>query len=362
MKKVRYLFLVLCLMFVSVINVSAVDIDSLEEVNKFNIVTGDNLDESKKVDGSSIVAGDNVTVSNAIKGIDMVFGNNITYKNNSDYSLVAGNVVNISGTTENDGFIFGNVVTFDESYSSSRDLFVAASSVTLKGEITRDVKIYASTVVLENVKIAGNVTIYASSIEIKDDVEINTLSYNEDAEINISEKSVITSKEEITTETSKESIVDVILDNIINYASILVVFLALALLLPNIFKKIEAKTEDISISKFISMLGYGLFFLIIIPIIFVMLLMIVIGIPLALLTLALYIITILLSTIFAGYFIGLIIWKKFIKKEVNILLVGLIGISIIKVLSFIPVIGVLDVIVSILLSLSIVAKLFTKDA
>ena len=109
------------------------------------------------------------------------------------------------------------------------------------------------------------------------------------------------------------------------------------------------------------MIGYGLFFIILIPILFIILLMLTIGAPLALLILTMYIIVICMSTIFTGYFVGLLVWKKFIKKEINVLLVGLIGISIIKVLSLIPYIGTIVVLLTTLLSFSIVAKLFSKD-
>ena len=361
MKKIKYLSLIICLMFIPFMNINATE-ENIEQIEKFNVVAGDNITSSSNVNGSSIVAGDIVSAENTVKGIDAVFGNNVTYKGNSDYALIAGNAVNVNGTINNDSFIFGNVITFDENFKSTRDLFVFGSTVTLKGEITRDVTIFAATVVVENAKVSGNVTVYGSTIDVRNTEVEGKISYNDDAQITIDDASIINTKETYKSDNVQISTTDLILDNIVSYVSTLIVFVALALLLPGMFKKIENKTEELSVSKFISMLGYGLLFLIAIPLIFILLVMITVGIPLSLLLITVYIIAICLSTIFTGYLVGLIVWKKFIKKDINILLVGLIGISIIEALILIPYVGAVVALLSLLLSLSLFANLFTKDA
>jgi len=356
MKRIKYLILIVCMMFIPVLNINA---EEVEKIEKFHVVAGDSVTSSSKVNGSSIVAGNNVTSENSVDGIDMVFGNAIDYTSNSDYSLVAGNIVNVKGVTKNDSFIFGNSIVFDENYQGSRDLFVFASTVTLKGEIKRDVTIYASVVVLENLNVNGNVTIYADSIEIKNTTILSKLKYNENATIT-KDSSNINQTE--TYQGQEVETADIVTSNIINYASVLLVFVAMYLIIPTMFNKIEKMTDELSLAKIISMIGYGMFYLIIIPIIFVMLLLFTIGLPLALLILGIYITVMLLSTIFTGYFIGIIIWKKFIKKEINHLLAGLLGITIIKFLSLVPMIGVITTLITMLLSLSIFIKLFKKNA
>lgn len=359
MKKIKYLSLILCLMLLPMLSVKA---EEVEKEKYFNIVAGDNLNESKIVDGSSIVAGNNVTAENTVDGIDMVFGANVTYNGNSDYSVVAGSIVNMSGTTKNEGFIFGETITFDKEYKGLRDLFVFGNSVTLRGEISRDVTIYASMVILEDVTINGNINVYAASLDVKDANILGKLSYNEDAEATISESAIINAQEKIKDMVIEQDTTNIILDSIIDFVSTLVVFAVLALIMPTVFNKIEKKTENMTIAKFLTMLGYGLFYLILVPIVSIILLTMVVTIPLSLLLLVVYIIVICLSTILAGYVIGLMIWKKFIKKDVNVLLAGLIGISIVKVLTLIPFTSVLMLFVCILLSLSLFVSLFTKDA
>lgn len=370
MKKIKYL--ILCLMLMPMISVNAIEKDENKEITekqevvekkevieKFNINFNENVTSSKEINGSSIIGGNNVNAENIVKGIDLTLGNNVTYNSNSDYALVFGNTVTMKGIINNDSFIFGNVVTFDKEYKSLRDLTVFSNSLILKGNIDRDVMIYASSVVLEDAEIKGNVKISAASIEIKNSSIEGTLSYNEDATIVIDESTNINLKE-----TFKEEVVEdtfSAIDIMVSYASTLVTFAVLALIFPRIFTKYENKFKELTLSKFISMIGYGLLLLIIIPIIFALLLAINISVPLSLLLLDFYVVIICLATIISGYLIGLIIWNKFIKKEVNILLVGLVGITIMQVLALIPYVNVISVFISLVLSLSIIINLLTKD-
>jgi len=69
----------------------------------------------------------------------------------------------------------------------------------------------------------------------------------------------------------------------------------------------------------------------------------------------------MLSIIFTGYYLGLVIYKKLLKKDVNILLSGLMGITILYLLSIIPKIGFIVALVYALAGMGIVIKLFAKD-
>lgn len=353
MKKI--LNLLVCLLLVPILTVNAENYE-----DKFNFNVGDNITEEKSINGSSIVAGNNVTVTNDTKGIDMSFGNNVNYQSNSDYALIAGNIVNINGFVRNDGFIFGNIITFDKNTTVSRDLFIFGTDVILRGNITRDVTIMASSVTIEDA-VVENIKIEASSITVKNAVITKDFSYNKDATLDISNEALINNKIELDSQVYETSLTDQVWNFLIDYSGILLVFLVSALLVPNLYNKIEKQTEEISTFKLFSMLGYGAFALIVIPILFVILLMTGIGVYLGLLLLGLYITAIFLSIIFAGYLLGLIIFKKLLKKEINILLVGLLGITILKVLSIIPYLNTLSVIFSILVGINLVINLFKKE-
>lgn len=345
MKKI--LFLIICLFFIPV----------FIRAEGLNFVADENVDEQKEVKGSSIIFGNNVNSNNVVEGIDALFGNNVTFEGQSDYGLFFGNNVNVSGTIKNDGFIFGNVIKFDDNVIVNRDLIIFGSDVTIDGKINRDITIYALNVTI-NGEVLGDANIKANEIKINGNIN-ETLSYNEDAIIEI-DGSVGETKltEKLTADVS---IQDKIWQFIVNYGGTLVIFLVFALLVPQLFKRIQNKNEKITVLNGFSLFGFGTLSIILIPVIFMLLLTLIFGMPLAILLLVLYILAIWLSSIFTSYLIGYLIWKNFVKKDNNIYLIGLIGISIVSILSILPYIGTLISIVCIMIGMGIILQQFKKD-
>lgn len=323
-----------------------------------NFKMNETVNEEIEVQGSSIILGNNVDSGNTVIGIDALFGNNVTFSGESDYGLFFGNNVNVKGTIKNDGFVFGNIIKFDEDAVVNRDLVVFGSEVTIDGKINRDVKIYASSVTI-NGEILGDVEVKANAITVSGNIK-GVLSYNNDAEINISGT---VSKTKLTDPIAVElTLQDKIWQFIVNYGSTLVIFLVLALIVPQLFKRIENKNKDITVLNFFSLFGFGTLSLILIPVIFLLLFSFVFGISLAILLLILYIVAIWLSSIFTSYLIGYLIWNKILKKENNnMYLIGLIGISLINVLNLIPSIGTLITIICIMIGMGIILQQFKKD-
>ena len=326
-------------------------------VNALNINVNGEVKENQEIQGSSVVLGNYVENTSKVSGLDMTLGNTIKYEGESEYLLSAGNNIEINGTVKNDGFVFGNVVNFNENSVIERDLLVLANNVTISGTIKKDVTIYAATVTINgNIE---NVNIKANEIIIEN-ANINNLSYNEDAVIEIKDSEVNTTN--LTEKLQSEvTIQDQIMNFIYNLGGILVIFLALYLLAPKLFKKIENNNANITVLNVFSMFGFGTLSLILIPVIFILLLTIVFCMPLAILLLILYVLAIWLSSIFTGYLLGYVIWTKLIKKENNPLLIGLIGIVILNLLGVIPYIGILITVISVMIGMGIILQQFKRN-
>lgn len=326
-------------------------------VNALNINVNGEVKENQEIQGSSVVLGNYVENTSKVSGLDMTLGNTIKYEGESEYLLSAGNNIEINGTVKNDGFVFGNVVNFNENSVIERDLLVLASNVTISGTIKKDVTIYAATVTINgNIE---NVNVKANEIIIEN-ANINNLSYNEDAVIEIKDSEVNTTN--LTEKLQSEvTIQDQIMNFIYNLGGILVIFLALYLLAPKLFKKIENNNANITVLNVFSMFGFGTLSLILIPVIFILLLTIVFCMPLAILLLILYVLAIWLSSIFTGYLLGYVIWTKLIKKENNPLLIGLIGIVILNLLGVIPYIGILITVISVMIGMGIILQQFKRN-
>lgn len=326
-------------------------------VNALNINVNGEVKENQEIQGSSILLGNYVENTNKVSGLDMTLGNTIKYEGESEYLLSAGNNIEINGTVKNDGFVFGNVVNFNENSIIERDLLVLASNVTISGTIKKDVTIYASTVTINgNIE---NVNIKANEIIIEN-ANINNLSYNEDAVIEAKDSQVNTTN--LTEKLQSEvTIQDQIMNFIYNLGGILVIFLALYLLAPKLFKKIESNNANITVLNVFSMFGFGTLSLILIPVIFILLLTITFCIPLAILLLILYVLAIWLSSIFTGYLLGYVIWTKLMKKENNPLLIGLIGIVVLNLLGIIPYIGILITVISVMIGIGVILQQFKRN-
>lgn len=346
MKKIKYLLLLLLVVPI----VAKADI---------NTVTGNSVTEENEVNSSSAIFGNNVTSNNNTKGIEALFGNNVDYNGTSDYSLIFGNNVNINGTINNDGFIFGNMININDGSTVNRDLVIFGNEIKINGKINRDVRIYASSVVI-NGEVTGNLIINADTVDINESI-IGTLSYNKDADIDIDDSAKI--GETILTDEIfvEQTVVDKIMNFIINLISTLVLFAAICLIFPQLFRRINKKNENINTLNFFSLFGFGALSLILIPAIFFLLFRFTFTLPLALLILALFVIAACLSTIFTGYLLGFTIWKNFIKKEENPLLIGLIGVSIITILTAIPNLGFVFGFVAIMIGMGIILQQFRKD-
>ena len=314
----------------------------------------------EEVDGSNVVMGNNVTSTNKVNGINILFGNNVNLNGENDYAILFGNSINISGKVNNDGFIFGNIINFNDDAIIDRDLVIFGNEVVLDGKINRDVTVYAYSVTI-NGEISGNIDIKANVLQVNNAIIQGKLSYNEDIDATIDNNAQIGEIVKTETLTKEVSIGERIVDFVIDLGGTLLIFLAFYLVVPKLFKRIENKNADISLLKVLSMFGFGALALIMIPIIFVLLFSLVLGVPLAFLLLILYVIAIWLSSIFSSYLLGYVVWNKIFKKESNPLLIGLIGIALLKVLMVIPVIGLMIGILSLMIGLGIILQQFKKD-
>lgn len=361
-KKILNILFVMLLMFIPFISVKADDVmpinsDVVEQeeaieydLNESYFEADENITFNKTVFGSSIIAGDNVNIDGNIDGILIGAGNSIKHSGSSSYAIIAGNTLNISGTYEREALIAGNVINI-ENANFGRDAFIFGNAVTLSGEITRNIIIYAENVDLSNAIIHGDAKIVANNMVISSNVIIDgQLSCTNDK--NIDKSAQIGSINIIEGETTDVNYTDILVSKLISFVSLLLTGVVLFFVCPKLFNK--TSETKFSFMQILTLCGDGLLLLVFAPIICVILLTTVIGAPLGLIGLFIYCIALYLSNIFAGYYTGKFIWNDIVKKEDNIFIDALVGISILFVLYLIPVIGVITSIVCFLTGLGLI--------
>lgn len=309
-----------------------------EDSEHFYSESGNNVNLEDNVDGSTTLAGEHVTTTGEVKGIAFNVGNNVEFAGTADYAVLAGNSITIDGTINNDTFVAGNLVNITENANLDRDVIIAGSEVEISGTIGRNISIYAGSVTFKGANITGSVKVYSSNIKVDDETVVEgNFSYPEDASIELDEK--IVAGQIIKTDpinSNEVNIGNILLNKLISLASLLLTFAVLSLIFGRFFTRIEKKYEKMDFNLGIETFTKGLVILILVPIIMIFLFCIRIGIPLAFVLLALYIIAIYLSTIFTAYLLGYKLWQKFAKKDGNTLLIGVIGLVIIVLLGLIP--------------------------
>ena len=145
------------------------------------IFSGDEQNIIGEYDSTVFLAGENPNNAADVKGILFEAGNTVTSAGFSEYAFVAGNTVSFAGENSGDAFVGGNAVSF--SGSCGRDLAIAGNSVDIRGSVGRDLLAGGRSVSISG-HVGGDVTLAAEEIRITDDAEIEgILRYNSSAKI-----------------------------------------------------------------------------------------------------------------------------------------------------------------------------------
>ena len=331
MKKYLKLLLLL-LLIIPLFNVKAQSFGEYSE-------TGNEITNHKSYNHSYFMAGNNINSDINVDGILFAAGNDVNLSSQTEYGFIAGNTIAISKENLKDLFVAGDIVNFKEGYHNGRDLYALGSTVNLAGNIDSNVFAAGSNITIANANINDNVYLDASNITIGDNVTINgSLKYNDDATINGLDKLGSTS---IETYTNKDFTQNTILDQtkstLISIFSLLIVaFVIIKFKQDKVKLMDEEKVNDDSIFKK-ALIGLGVLFCV--PLISIILMVTIIGLPLGLIILAIYSIALYLSVLPVSYLIGKYFINKVLKSKCNIYLVFTYGIIIVKLISLIPWLG-----------------------
>ena len=301
--------------------------------------------------GTVFQAAEKINSEATIKGIGFMAAQTVNLGGESDYGFVAGETIKFDGVVNNDLFVAGSDIVINGDIK--RDVFLAGNSVTLKGNIGRTVRVFADEVILENITINKNMYIYATKINIKDNVKLlGKIKYNENAEIKDF------NNETYEVEDDDYSAKDVFSNLIYGIISLLIVAFIISFLLPNIYEKLRNK--ELNIDNVLKDVCTGFVILFGIPFLALLLMITVIALPVSLIMLGFYILAIYLSIIFSGYVLGHYIVTKLMNKESNEYLEIVIGIITTKIGALIPFLGTLFTSVMFLYGLGLIMTLISK--
>jgi hypothetical protein len=270
----------------------------------------------------------------------------------------------VTGIVDNDLFAAGSNITINDEASIERDSYLAASTISIEDAMFgRNIKMTAATVTLSDVTIKGNVYISATNIKLDSNVVIEgKLSYNEDAVISGIDDNKIAKVDtyEVNVDESATLLTNV-KNKLFSIVSGFIILVIMFLAFPSLFKKIDDKISDNKLQNYFSKIGIGFIALIIIPIVSIISICTMIGIPIGLILIASYLVALYFTMLITAYVLGNKLYTLGFKKEYNFYTVSFIGLIVIKALELVPIVSSIIGFFSLLFGLGMIICLFVKD-
>ena len=325
--------------------------------------SGNRVEINGNVDGTAFVAGKEVTVNGDIKGDLFAAGQEVTITGKIDGNVYAvGQKVLVKGQVTGDAFIAGEKAETDGEAVFNRDIMVFAGSVKQSGWVERQVFAGGRDVML-NGTIGDNVKVNADNLEVQDGAVIKgKLVYLSPNQASISGKAKIGEgtewkKAAPRQQKPQKTFAGQLLGIIIGILGAVLVWFIGITVKQNFWVDLIRPIG----SDPVKTIGIGALTLIMVPILAIIFMVTVIGLPVGILLVLAYGITLYLAKIISGVFVGNWLAARFNwptpHKGVWLVLLGL---AIIAVVTRIPFIGFLFTLAIVFAGLGAVAMAIVK--
>lgn len=323
----------------------------------------------QNVNHSMILAGLNVDSKDTVDGILFGLGNNVETHGTSTYNVLAGTTVKIDGTTDKDLFAAGSVVNLNQGAKVGRDAYLAGGTVNVNSNVSGNAFITAGSLKLSNVTINGDLNVYANEITFDKSVTVNgSVEFNDNAKVNGRDNLKATGG--ITTFAAGENggwwggvswgYGDYAIFILLAGIGLLAVTMVMCLVFPGVYRKLSELFKKWKTGTAVKNVVFGICAIIVVPIVSVILMLTVVGLPLAIISLMFYLTCLYMSTAFAGILFGHLILTKLLKSKANVYLEAVIGIALICLVALIPFIGWVVALCASLVGLGLIMDLIIR--
>jgi cytoskeletal protein CcmA (bactofilin family) len=359
-------------------NGQKLDIPAGEVVNDDLYLFGSGITVDGTVNGDVIAFGNNIVVNGTVNGNFNGAGQDITIKGRvRDSVRTAASTLDISSYVGGDLVAAASQANITPGGSVGRDFLVAAGTVRVDGPVGKDIRGSVGDLFI-NSSVGGSVDIESRGVNLEPAASIaGDLTYKSENKAEQAKEAVVKGQVKQVVPPQPRPSGEATGRMVVGVVSAIVGLTVLLLIIIAVFKYIAALLTGIImiliVGKYIPglvetlknkpwpCLGYGALFFFLAPIAIGIAFMLVIGIPLGLAALALYILAIYLGHIFIGLFIG----KWMLRQQADTTSVGpligamALGLLIVYIVAIIPFIGCLSDLAAILFGLGAIC-LFVK--
>lgn len=297
------------------------------------------------VNGDIIAVCQNININGVINGDVIAFGQKIEINGSiKGNTRIAGSKISINGSIDRNANVFANEISFGKDSLIRWDALVGGINGNFEGNVDGNLHGLMSSAAISG-KIGKNVNLtidgQSSNKEggiliTKDAVIAGDLIYKASKDARLESPSSVSGKVQKDEPRQKEERPLATLWGIFyKAASLILIAIVIISLRKNIIQDIAANLDK----SWASSLLIGFSLLVFTPILILILMLTIIGIPLALILLASYLSFIVFSAIFASSYLAGLLINKLFKREVNPYLSALIGLLLFSSAAAIPFVG-----------------------
>ncbi len=308
------------------------------------IVTGQEVRIEGNVDGDVIAAGSSVTVSGKVSGDVIAAGQSVTVGGTVGGSVrVTGSAVRIDGTVGRNVTAFGSSISLGPTANVQRNVYASGGSVEALGTVGRDLNVRSSEVVLAGTTGgAANVELGdGGRLVVRDSASLNgPLTFWADAASALQRSGSAKFTQEPQFKPLPPPLPPFHPVRLFGHLVRLFGLLAVGLVFVSLAPRMVRRLTDELLQRPVPAIGWGLVVLLLTPLLAVALLFTLIGIPLALILLASYAITLYTSQVVASLGLGRLLASQLPAGKAwplfAVLIIGTVGFV---ALTAVPVLG-----------------------
>jgi hypothetical protein len=327
-----------------------VKVDNSIHLNKEEIADGNIYANCQEMTIDGTVNGDimaicqKIIINGTVEGDIIAFGQNIEINGEiKGNARLAGPQITINGVIGHNVNVLGNDIKFTKNSAVKWDVLVAAVNGNFDGNIDGNLHGLVSVASIAG-KVGRNINLTiddssavtgGSLIITKEAVVAGNINYTALNDLQLESSSSVSGQINKEIKKDKGNETNWLWMILYKVASLILIALVLIGLKKDSLELITAKINN----KWWQSLLIGLAILFFTPLLTILLMLTIVGIPLALIILATYLSAILLSLIFSSYYLGKIILKAVKLKNDNIYIFTIFGLITFTLLSVIPIVG-----------------------
>lgn len=329
-----------------------------ETVDSALFAGGRNIDIAGTINGDLFCAGMNVSISGKVKGDVFCAAQSLRVSGEIEGSVkLAGQTVNFSSPKVAKAGVVGQTVTIDSATEVTQDAQLAGQDLTVNGDVGRDLAVAGQNVVIAN-KVGRDVTGSVEKLTLSSGAEVGgDLDYTSTTEAVIQDGAVVSGSVNRQQPKEKQSTNFAVFKPVsilYLFFAMIIVSLVLVVAFPRLFN--ETNGRIMSLPGKTALIGFaGVFFT---PILAILLMITVVGIPLAILILLAWMVVLFVSGPAFAYSVGARVWKR----SESPMIIMLVGSVLLILLYIIPIIGFFAVVAAGLLGTgALLSEMFGLD-